>query len=201
MSTASLREGIQHVQIALRDPEEFAVRWHSGQAAYPWWVWASLFGTAILGTSTYGLTMGLLGGPDQMLRKALLCTFCAGVAWGLPLPALYILNSLNGSRLKASSTLLAAMVTTSWGGLAMVASIPINWFLTAAVPHPGFVLAVNLVVFAGVGISMTDTFARVMHRLEPERPTAPIWWIMLVALTGSELFYFVGLFQFGATVQ
>lgn len=71
--------------------------------------------------------------------------------WGIPLPALYILNSLNGSRLRASSTLLAAMVTTSWGGLAMVASIPINWFLTLAVPHPGFVLAVNLVVFAEPG--------------------------------------------------
>lgn len=197
MSTTSFRAGIQHVQIALRDPEEFVFRWHTGQAAYPWWIWASLFGMAILGTSTYGLTMGLLGGPEQMLRKALLCTLCAGVAWGLPLPALYILNSLNGSRLKASSTLLAAMVTTSWGGQAMVASIPINWFLTAAVPHPGFVLAVNLVVFAGVGIAMTDTFARVMCWLEPERPTAPIWWIMLVALTGSELFYFVGLFQFG----
>ena len=81
MSTNSLREGIQHVQIALRDPEEFAVRWHSGQAQYPWWVWASLFGTAMLGTLCYGLTMGLLGGPEQMLRKALLCTFCAGIAW------------------------------------------------------------------------------------------------------------------------
>ena len=198
MSTTPLRQGISHVQIALRDPEEFAVRWHSGQANYPWWVWASLFGTAVLGTMTYGLTMGLLDGPDQMLRKALLCTFCAGIAWALPLPALYILNSLNGSRLKASSTLLAAMVTTSWGGLAMVASIPINWFLTAAVPHAGFVLAVNLVVFAGVGISMTDTFARVMRRLEPERTTAPVWWVMLVGLTGAELFYFFGLFQFGA---
>ncbi len=43
---------------------------------------------------------------------------------GNPLPALYILNSLNGSKLPASSTLLAALVTTSWGGLAMVASIP-----------------------------------------------------------------------------
>ena len=198
MSTLPLREGIQHVQIALRDPEELAVRWHSGQAKYPWWVWGSLFGTAVLGTATYGLTMGLLDGPDQMLRKAVLCSLCAGIAWGLPLPALYILNSLNGSRLKASSTLLAAMVTTSWGGLAMVASIPINWFLTLAVPHPGFVLVVNLVVFAGVGISMTDTFARVMRRLEPERATAPIWWIMLVGLTGAELFYFFGLFQFGA---
>ncbi len=197
MSTSPLREGIRHVQIALRDPEEFALRWQTGQVVYPWWVWGSLFGTAVLGTATYGLTMGLLGGADDMLRKALLCTLCAGIAWGLPLPALYILNSLNGSRLPASSTLLAAMVTTSWGGLAMVASIPINWFLTVAIPHSGFVLLVNLVVFAGVGIAMTDTFARVMHRLEPERPTAPIWWIVLVGLTGAELFYFVGLFRFG----
>lgn len=45
---------------------------------------------------------------------------------------------------------------------------------------------------------MTDTFARVMQRLEPERGTAPVWWIVLVGLTGAELLYFFGLFQFGA---
>jgi len=48
------------------------------------------------------------------------------LAWAIPLPALYILNSLSGSRLAASSTLLAALVTVSWGGLAMIASIPIQ---------------------------------------------------------------------------
>ena len=53
-------------------------------------------------------------------------------------------------------TLLAALVTVSWGGLAMIASIPINWFFTATVPHAGFVLLVNLVVFAGVGVAMSD---------------------------------------------
>lgn len=197
MNTNTFREGITHVQMALVQPEEFAVRWQTGQVRYPWWVWASLFATAAIGTSAYGLTMGLLNGSQEMLRRAALCTFCAGVSWGLPLPALYILNSLNGSKLPASSTLLAAMVTTSWGGLAMVASIPINWFLTVAVPSPTFVLLVNLVVFAGVGTAMTDTFARVMKRLEPERGAAPVWWIMLVGLIGAELFYFVGLFQFG----
>lgn len=196
MSTKTVREGILHVQMALRQPEEFAVRWQTGLAHYPWWVWGSLFATAVLGTSTYGLTMGLLQGSSEMLRRAALCTFCAGVAWGIPLPALYILNSLNGSKLPASSTLLAALVTTSWGGLAMVASIPINWFLTVAIPAPAFVLMVNLVVFAGVGIAMTDTFARVMQQLEPQRGTAPVWWILLVGLTGAELFYLLGLFRF-----
>src|SRR5690242_5328807 len=95
-------------------PEEFAVAWNSGSARYRWWVWMSLPATAILGTTTYGMTMGLLGGPGDVLYKGFACTLAAGLAWGIPLPALYILNSLSGSRLPASSTLLAAIVTTSW---------------------------------------------------------------------------------------
>jgi hypothetical protein len=142
------------------------------------------------------MTMGLLGGGADIAYKGFVCTLAAGLAWSIPLPALYILNSLSGSRLAASSTLLGALVTVSWGGLAMIASIPINWFFTATIPHPGFVLVVNLVVFAGVGVSMIDVFRRVMLRLEPQREFAPTWWLAIVSVIGAELFYFFGLFQF-----
>jgi hypothetical protein len=196
MFRENLRTGVHHVSLALRDPEEFAVLWNDGRTAYPWSVWAALLVTAIIGTTTYGMTMGLLGGATDILYKGFICTLAAGLAWAIPLPALYILNSLSGSRLPASSTLLAALVTVSWGGLAMIASIPITWFFTATIPHAGFVLFVNLVVFAGVGVSMTDVFRRVMQRLEPDRPIAPVWWLMLVGAIGIELFYFFGLFQF-----
>ena len=196
MSRTQLRSGIAHVGQALRMPEDFAVAWNEGAVRYPWWVWLSLPLTAILGTTTYGMTMGLLGGASDVLAKGMACTLAAGLAWGIALPALYILNSLSGAKLKASSTLLAAMVTTSWGGLAMIASIPINWFFSVAVPHPTTVLLVNLVVFAGVGVAMIDVFHRVMRRLEPRRGTAPTWWIALVGVIGAELFYFFGLFNF-----
>jgi hypothetical protein len=191
-----LRMGVRHVGVALRDPEAFAVAWNEGRNDYRWPVWVSLLATAIVGTTTYGMTMGLLGGADDILVKGFICTLAAGLAWAIPLPALYILNSLSGSRLAASSTLLAALVTVSWGGLAMIASIPINWFFTATVPHPTFVLIVNLIVFTGVGVSMVDVFRRVMMRLEPQRQFAPVWWLMIVGVIGAELFYFFGLFQF-----
>src|SRR6185436_18839073 len=164
-----LRVGIHHVGLALRDPEAFATAWNEGHSEYQWPVWISLLATAILGTTTYGMTMGLLGGAGDIFYKAFVCTLAAGLAWAIPLPARYILNSLSGSRLAASSTQLAALVTVSWGGLAMIASIPINWFFTATIPHPGIALLVNLIVFAGVGVSMTDVFRRVMLRLEPHR--------------------------------
>lgn len=141
-----IRTGIAHVGQALRTPEEFAELWHLGSVSYNGWVWGSLAATAILGTTTYGMTMGLLGGPSQILLKAIICTFAAGMAWAIPLPALYILNSLAGSKLSVSSTVLATLVTVSWGGLAMIASIPINWFFTTAIPYPQFILAVNLTV-------------------------------------------------------
>ena len=191
-----LRMGIRQVGVALRDPEAFAVAWNEGRNDYQWPVWVSLLATAIVGTTTYGMTMGLLGGAGDIFFKGFICTLAAGLAWAIPLPALYILNSLSGSRLAASSTLLAALVTVSWGGLAMVASIPINWFFTATVPHPTFVLIVNLIVFTGVGVSMVDVFRRVMLRLEPQRHFAPVWWLMIVGVIGAELFYFFGLFQF-----
>jgi hypothetical protein len=193
-----LRSGLAHVGQALHDPEAFAVAWNSGDVHYRWWVWLSLAATAILGTTTYGMTMGLLGGAGDMFYKGLACTAAAGLAWAIPLPALYILNSLSGSKLPASSTLLAALVTTSWGGLAMIASIPINWFFTAAIPHEGFILLINLLVFTGVGVAMIDVFQRTMRRLEPERGVAPTWWLVLVGMIGMELFYSFELFRFAA---
>jgi hypothetical protein len=191
-----LRLGLTHVGLALRDPEEFAVAWNDGRAGYQWPVWAGLLATAIAGTTTYGMTMGLLGGAGDIAYKGFICTLSAGLAWAIPLPALYILNSLSGSRLPASSTLLAALVTVSWGGLAMIASIPINWFFTATIPHSGVVLLVNLIVFTGVGVAMIDVFRRVMDRLEPRREGAPVWWLVLVGAIGAELFYFFELFRF-----
>lgn len=196
MLREQLRSGVAHVGLALREPELFAVRWNRGEVEYRWWVWVSLVATAISGTLLYGMTMGLLGNADDILFKGMACTAAAGLAWAIPLPALYILNSLTGSRLSASSTLLAALVTTSWGGLAMLASIPINWFFMVAIPAPSFILLVNLIVFAGVGVSMNDVFRRVMQQLEPKRGVTPDWWLILVGVMGAELFYFFGLFRF-----
>jgi hypothetical protein len=192
------------VGLALRDPEVFARRFHAGESPYSWWIFAALAGTAILGTTTYGLTMGLLAGPREIVLDALRCTTAAGLAWGIALPSLYIFNSLSGSRLKPSTTLLAALVTTSWGGLAMIASIPINWFFTVSlhdlVADPArvtwLVRAVNLVVFGGVGVAMTDVFGRVMEALEPERGRSPVLWLVVVSAIGGELSYAFGLFQF-----
>jgi hypothetical protein len=207
MIRTRLRSGLAHVGLALREPEEFARRFHGGEVNYSWWIFLALACTAILGTSTYGLTMGLLGGPREILVDALRCTTAAGLAWGIALPSLYIFNSLSGSRLRASTTLLATLVTTSWGGLAMIASIPINWFFTVALadliadPYrvTWLVRGVNLVVFTGVGVSMIDIFGRVMQVLEPERGRWPVLWLAVVSAIGGELFYAFGLFQFAVS--
>lgn len=194
MLRTQLREGLRHVAVALHEPEAFARRWHAEGAPYPAAVFVALAATATAGTLSYGLTMGL---PGTMFHAPVLHACCRpGLA--LPLPALYILNSVTGSRLRASTTVLAALVTTSWGGLALIASIPINLFFTAALPQPVLVLVVNLIVFAGVGVAMADVFARVMAALEPARGKAPAWWLALVGAIGAELFYALGLFHFPA---
>jgi hypothetical protein len=185
----------------LREPDAFTLRWHEDGTPYEWWVFAALALTAIAGTTTYGLTMGILESPGRMFWCAFAFTAAAGIGWSLPLPALYIMNSLSGSQLRATTTFLAALVTTSWGGLAMIASVPINWFFSVAVPVPWFVLLVNLVVFSGVGLAMVDVFARVMERLEPARGRAPACWLVLVAAIGGELYYAFDLFHFGLITQ
>ncbi len=62
MLRENLQAGIHHVGIALRDPESFAVAWSEGRSRYQWPVWVSILVTAIIGTTTYGMTMGMLGG-------------------------------------------------------------------------------------------------------------------------------------------
>jgi hypothetical protein len=196
MSCAQFRAALGHIAEALYEPEAFACQWHHERSPYSPGVFAALALTAIAGTVTYGMSMGVSGGVGRMLDNAFWLTVAAGVAWSLPLPALYILNSVTGSQLRASTTFLAAMVTTSWGGLALIASVPINLFFTAALPHPMLILFVNLVIFTGVGVAMIDVFARVMASLEPARGKAPAWWLALVGAIGAELFYALGLFQF-----
>jgi hypothetical protein len=195
MLQTKLRASLTHVGRALREPETFALHWHQQGAPYAWWVFAALALTAIAGTTTYGLVMGVLGGPARMFECSLSCTVAAGLGWSLPLPALYILNSMTGSRLRPSTMFLAALVTTSWGGLAMIASLPIAWFFTVALPYPAIILVVHLAVFTAVGVAMIDVFCRVMERLEPRRGRLPALWLVLVGAIGGELFYAFGLFQ------
>lgn len=195
MDRQRLRATVAHIGEALREPEGFALRWHCEGAPYRVGVFAALALTSILGTTAYGLIMGLAGGPRAMFLGGLRCTAAAGIAWSLPLPALYVLNSIAGSRLRPSTTFLAALVTTSWGGLALLAAIPISWFFTVALPYPLLVLAVHLAVFAIVGVAMIDVFSRVMARLEPARGRQPAWWLLLVGAIGGELFYAFGLFR------
>ncbi len=79
-----------HVGLALHDPEAFAASWNSGEIQYRWWVWGSLWATAVLGTTTYGMTMGILvEDAGDILYKGMACTVAAGLAWAIPLPALY----------------------------------------------------------------------------------------------------------------
>jgi hypothetical protein len=201
----SVRASLAHVGQALREPEDFTLAWHRQTVDYRTEVWLALGLTAIAGTLTYGMTMGIGLGVWAIAEKAGLLTLAAGLAWSIPLPALYILNSMAGSRLRASTTLLAALVTTSWGGLALVASVPINWFFSVAIPAQvpelfdrqtaeHIVLGVNLLVFLGVGMSMVDVFWRVITTVETRPEAQPFWFPALIGMIGGQLFYLFGLF-------
>jgi hypothetical protein len=118
----------------------------------------------------------------------------AGAAWCATLPTLTVIGALQGSRLPARTVLIAAMVTVSFGGLAMLASVPVLWFVELCLPHAWARLGVSLVSFAGVGLSMGDVFSRIMADLEGHR-ARHFAWLLLLSLVGAELFWVLGLFD------
>ena len=67
-----------------REPEAFTRPWHGGEVPYSWWVFVALALTAILGTSTYGLTMGLLGGPGDIFWTRFAARWPPGSRGGSP---------------------------------------------------------------------------------------------------------------------
>jgi hypothetical protein len=197
----NLLSGFIEVGQAVRRPERLAMRWRdrtkAPAEAPPPSVFVALFLTAVLGLAAYGLTMGLHLDADAMLLAAAKAPFAAGTAWSVALPSLYILNSALGSKLDASTTMLAALTTCSFGALAMLAGVPVNWFFTLALPYQAMRWLVNIVIFTGVGIAMTDTFMRVMGALEPKRTRAvAILWLGLVGIIGCELMALLELFNF-----
>jgi hypothetical protein len=199
--TSDLRTAFQEVGVALRRPEEFTTRWRDRRLApgpRPL-VFPVLLATAVLGISAYGLVMRLHEGWGGMLGGLVKAPVAAGLAWTLALPALYILNSALGSKLDASTTLLAALATVSFGSLALLASVPVTWFFGLALPYAFVRVAVNLAVFAGVGVCMVDVFLRTMKALEPEhsRLYAALW-LALVGVIGAELMTLFSLFHFDA---
>jgi hypothetical protein len=194
-----LQSGIREIGTALRRPEEFVVRFRDSddKARRTASLFPVLFANAVLGLAAYGLTMGLHGGASEMLRAAFRAPLAAGAGWTIALPALYIINTVLGSRLDASTTTLAALTTVSFGALAMLASVPINWFFGMTLPYAPVRFLVNLVVFAGVGVSMVDVFLRIMKALEPDRSRLfALVWLGLVAVIGGELMVLFQVFTF-----
>ena len=193
-----LHSGIREVGAALRRPEEFVLRFRDSddKARRSVALFPILFANAVLGLAAYGLTMGLSGGAEGMLRAAVRAPIAAGTGWTIALPALYIINTVLGSRLDARTTTLAALTTVSFGSLAMLASVPINWFFGITLPFAATRLIVNLVVFAGVSVSMVDVFLRIMKALEPARSRLfALVWLGLVAVIGGELMILLKVFS------
>lgn len=200
--TDELREGVSEVGRALRRPEALAERWRDRhlqpeQAPRPL-VFALLLLTAFFGLAGYGLTMGLHLGAAGMLLAALKAPTAAGAAWVVTTPALHVVNAWTGSRLDASTTVLAALLTCSFGALAMLAGAPLNWFFSVSLPLAAVRAAVSLLVFGGVGVAMTDVFLRVMRAIEPGSSALTRWlWLALIGAIGTQLMILLDLFQLG----
>ena len=179
---------------ALREPEAFAVRWGREQECPPV-VLAALAGTAAFGVGTYAAMLHAWRGGAEAITYGLGATIAAGLGWSAAMPALIILGGLLGSKLSPRAAALASLITVSFGGLAMLASVPVLWFFeltTTGEPLArGFAMLSSTV---GVGLCMTDVFLRVMRALEGSRMFNVLWFGLFGALS-LEMFILFGLHQ------
>lgn len=183
---------------AFRDPEAFTLRWHREGTPYSLGVFVGLALVAVLGTFAYGALLGVESRDwNRVLTCAGLNSLAAAIAWLVPLPAVYILNSMTGMRLRASTTFLAALVTAAWGGFAFLAFLPITLIYLLTFPGTkALALFAHLLVFALVGFSMAYIFGRQIERIEPRHGGGRVWWLWLFVCLEVQLLYSFGLITF-----
>jgi hypothetical protein len=184
----------QTVTSALRHPEGWArARLTEDSAKHTDLIDAgALLGVAAIGVAAYGLALHLPRGIEAGLLGAAAAAGGAGIAWVTTLPTLLIVGALLGSPLRPRAVLYAAMVTVSFAGLAMAASVPVLWFFSWAAPSLRILCV--LASFLGVGLCMADVFLRVMGALERRR-LLHVLWLGLLGVTGAEMFFVLGLFS------
>jgi hypothetical protein len=178
---------------ALRDPEGF-IEHHAHTATAP--VFVALASTAAAGVGLYGAAMHAWESAPTMLQNAGATVLADGLAWTATVPPLIILGSLAGSRVPPRTRLLATLVTVSFGGLAMLASIPVLWFIELCAPWGVVRLLANLVIFGGVGMCMVDVHLRVMGRLEAGL-FRHLAWLVLIGTLGFEFLVMMDVWQLG----
>lgn len=182
------------VLTALREPERYAQS--HAFANPPLADLAALAGMATLGVGAYGAAMHAHAGVGAAALGLGAAVAAAGATWTATIPSLYVLGSLNGSKLDLRGVALTTLTMVSFGGVAMLASVPVLWFFEVCLPYGWARLLVNLVTFAGVGMSMADVWVRSMRRVEGTR-LLHLSFLCLFGAIGLEMFWVFGLFNLG----
>lgn len=196
----SWTENIKEVGLSIRHPELLAKRWSDRGIAPDQAPHVKVFGVllaaAILGVAIYGLVMQMHHGPARMMQSALLLPMAAGGAWSIALPSLYIIKRLFGSELDHTTLLLVALITVSFGSMAMLASVPVTLFFELALPYTIVRIGVHALVFTGVGFCMGDVLMRTIRVVEPDKTQLyPMLWLGLLSLLGAQLMWLFGIFD------
>jgi hypothetical protein len=180
---------------AFTEPEALILAWHRSAGQPRLELFALLAAVAVAGTAAYGALLAAPGNPEQLARAGGLFALAAALSWLAPLPAVYILNSMAGARLRASTTFLAALLTAAWGGLGFLSLLPVAALVLYTFASPWAALAAHLLVIAAVGLCMAVMYARLQAALEPTRGGSS-WWLWLCVLLMVELLYVFGLVRF-----
>jgi hypothetical protein len=181
------------LQTAYRDPEIYVLRWHQEGMPYSLFHFLALALNAVAGTLAYGALLGWGQPPQRLAECAALNTLASLVAWLAPQPALYILGSLSGLRLRMSTLFLASLTTAAWGGMALLSMWPIAAVFLLWYPQSQLLaLFIHAVTLIFVGSSMACIFGRVIEQIEPGQGGGRVWWLILFVLLKVQLLYSFG---------
>ncbi len=158
-------------------PEEFAAEWldRPGSTAF-----SPLLLTAALGAGLYSAGVRLVDGPHATALFGAAGTLAPLLLWIGAVPALFILGSHLGSRMRLRQVMLVSLTALSFGGFALAASLPVEWLLDYALPASKSRLLLHGSVLLAAGLCTFDVLHRVLKQLEDSRPARALWLGLLV---------------------
>ncbi len=143
-----------------------------------------------LGCALFGAGTHLAEGAGTALLRGLAGAVAPSVAWAAMVPALFVIGHQAGGRLGLAQVTRVGLLALSSLGLCLVAALPLDWYLEAALQPTALTRRlIRGVLLTGAGLAAADVLDRALAAAEPSRAARALWfsllalcWVQLAAL-------------------
>jgi len=142
------------------------------------------------GCALFGAGAHLADGVGRAAALGLAGAVAPSLAWAAMVPALFVVGHQAGGRLGPPRVTRVGLVSLSFMGLALMAALPICWYLELALQPAALTRqAIRAALLAAAGLAAADVMARALAPVEPSRAARALWysllalcWVQLAAL-------------------